>query len=191
VWRVTARTFISRSKEKAFAGGELSSTFILLLHFLGSCDVNAYSFPTSKSLSSWEFSAAIVWFVVYTCFLLFSCWGVPMAACHTFNWFKDNVGQQCWPQLGETTNSCPGNSYSYIGWIPSLEWFNFILPGWSTTLAGPVWSSVQMLREDWPVDGSLHQCCRDKFIHHGEWNGNTCCVPLKDERENKSSEARV
>lgn len=26
-------------------------------------------------------------------------------------------------------------------------------------------SSVQMLREDWPVDGSLHQCCWDKFIH--------------------------
>jgi hypothetical protein len=38
-----------------------------------------------------------------------------MAACHTSNLFKDNVGQQYWPQLGETTNSCPGNSYSCVG----------------------------------------------------------------------------
>ncbi len=124
------------AKKRCLFGGELSSTFILLLHFLGSCDVNASCFPTSKSLGSQKFSAEIIWFVVSTCFLLFSRWGVLMAACHTSDLFKDNVGQQCWPQLGETTNSCPGNSYSYIGWIPSLEWFNFILPGWSTTLAG-------------------------------------------------------
>jgi hypothetical protein len=109
VWCVTARTFRSRGQEKAFAGGELSSIFILLLHFLGSCDVNASCFPTSKSLGSQKFSAAIIWFVVYTYSLFFSCWGVLMAACHTFDWCKDNVGQQCWPQLGETTNSCPGN----------------------------------------------------------------------------------
>lgn len=102
VWCVTARTFTSRGQEKVFAGGELSSTFILLLHFLGSCDVNASCFPTSKSLGSWVFSAAIILLVLYTFFLLFSCWGVLMAACHTFNWFKDNVGQQCWPQLGDS-----------------------------------------------------------------------------------------
>lgn len=65
--------YILPGQEKAFVGGELSSTFILLLHFLGSCDVNASCFPTSKSLGSREFSAAIIWLVFYTCFLLFSC----------------------------------------------------------------------------------------------------------------------